>query len=148
MSFNKVCLIGNLGKDPEVRAMQNGGKVVNMTIATSESWRDKNSGERREKTEWHRITIFNEGLGGIAEKFLKKGSQVYLEGSLRTRKWTDDKGIERYTTEVVLGQFNGVIKLLDKRNADGGGEGSGETPSPAETPPETPNGPIDDDIPF
>lgn len=116
-SVNKVILIGNLGRDPESRSFQNGGKVVNLRIATSESWKDK-SGERKEKTEWHSVAIFNENLCTIAEKYLRKGSKVYLEGSLQTRKWTDNAGIEKYATEVVLQGFNAVLTLLDK--AEGG----------------------------
>ncbi len=120
-SVNKVILIGNLGKDPEVRTMQNGGKVVNLSIATSETWRDKNSGERQEKTEWHRVVIFNEKLGEVAEKYLKKGAKVYVEGSLQTRKWTDNSGAEKYSTEVVLQRFRGELTMLDGRGGGGGG---------------------------
>jgi single-strand DNA-binding protein len=120
-SVNKVILIGNLGKDPEVRSMQNGGKVVNLSIATSETWRDKNSGERQEKTEWHRVVIFNEKLGEVAEKYLKKGAKVYVEGSLQTRKWTDNSGAEKYSTEVVLQRFRGELTMLDGRGGGGGG---------------------------
>lgn len=112
-SVNKVTLIGNLGKDPEVRNTQSGGKVVNLTIATSESWNDKASGERKEKTEWHRVVIFNERLVDVSEKYLKKGRKVYLEGSLQTRKWTDQSGQEKFTTEIVLNQFRGELTLLD-----------------------------------
>jgi single-strand DNA-binding protein len=119
-SVNKVILIGNLGRDPEIRRMQNGNPVCNLSIATSESWRDKQSGERREKTEWHRVVIFNEGLCKIAENYLKKGSKVYLEGALQTRKYQDQSGAERYTTEVVLQGFNGNLTMLDGR--DGGGQ--------------------------
>ena len=120
-SINKVILIGNLGRDPEVRFSQDGKKIVNFSIATSETWKDKTSGERREKTEWHRIVIFSEGLAGIAERFLKKGSKVYLEGALQTRKWTGNDGIEKYTTEVILQGFNGTLTMLD-----GCGEGGGD----------------------
>lgn len=123
-SVNKVILIGNLGKDPEVRTMQNGGKVVNLSIATSETWRDKNSGERQEKTEWHRVVIFNDKLGEIAERYLRKGSKVYLEGALQTRKWTGNDGVEKTTTEVVLQRFRGELTLLDARG-EGGGSGGG-----------------------
>jgi len=122
-SLNKVMLIGNLGKDPEVRSFQNGGKVCSFSLATSENWKDKNSGERREKTDWHNISIFNENLVRIAEQYLKKGSKVYLEGSLQTRKWQDQSGNDRYTTEVVLQNFNGTLVLLDR--AEGGGAGGG-----------------------
>ncbi|MFM9978685.1 MAG: single-stranded DNA-binding protein [Sphingomonadaceae bacterium] len=120
-SLNKVMLIGNLGKDPETRSFQNGGKVCNFSIATSESWKDKNTGERREKTDWHNIAIFNENLVRIAEQYLKKGSKVYVEGALQTRKWQDQSGNDRYTTEVVLQNFNGTMVLLDGREGGGGG---------------------------
>src|SRR5438067_5232898 len=122
-SVNKVILVGNLGKDPEVRRMQDGRPVVNMSVATSESWRDKATGERKEKTEWHRVVIFNEGLAKIAEQYLKKGAKVYLEGQLQTRKWTDQQGIERYSTEIVLQGFNSALTMLDRA---GGGSGSGD----------------------
>jgi single-strand DNA-binding protein len=120
-SVNKVIIVGNLGRDPEVRSFQNGGKVVNLTVATSETWRDKSSGERKEKTEWHRVAIFNEALGKIAEQYLKKGSTVYLEGQLETRKWQDQSGADRYTTEIVLKQFRGELTLLGGRDSGGGG---------------------------
>jgi single-strand DNA-binding protein len=120
-SVNKVILIGNLGADPEVRTMGSGGKVVNMRIATSENWTDKQSGERREKTEWHTVVIFNENLGSVAERFLKKGSKVYVEGQLQTRKWQDQSGNDRYSTEVVLQRFRGELTLLDSRDGGGGG---------------------------
>ncbi len=120
-SLNKVMLIGNLGKDPEVRSFQNGGKVCNFSLATSENWKDKNSGERREKTDWHNIAIFNENLVRIAEQYLKKGSKVYIEGSLQTRKWQDQAGADKFTTEVVLQNFNGTLVLLDKAEGGGGG---------------------------
>src|SRR5579862_6101744 len=119
-SVNKVILIGNLGADPEVRRTQDGRPIVNLRIATSETWRDKNSGERKEKTEWHRVVIFSEGLCRIAEQYLKKGSKVYLEGQLQTRKWTDKDNIERYSTEVVLQGFNSTLTMLDGRGASGG----------------------------
>lgn len=120
-SVNKVILVGNLGKDPEVRSTQNGQKIVNFTLATSETWRDRQSGERREKTEWHRVAVFNPNLAEIAERYLRKGSKVYVEGQLQTRKWTDQNGQERYTTEVVLQQFRGDLTLLDSRGGGGGG---------------------------
>lgn len=120
-SVNKVILIGNLGKDPEIRTMQSGDKVASFSIATSESWKDKTSGERQERTEWHRIAVFNQGLVNIIERFVKKGSKVYLEGQLETRKWTDQSGVEKYTTEVVLRPFRGELTMLDSR----GGESSG-----------------------
>lgn len=126
-SVNKVILVGNLGRDPEVRYAQSGSKIVNMSVATSESWKDKQTGERKEKTEWHRIVIFNERLGDVAEKYLKKGSKVYLEGALQTRKWTDKSGQEKYTTEVVVDRFRGELTLLDAKG--GGGGGAGESPS-------------------
>jgi single-strand DNA-binding protein len=122
-SLNKVMLIGNLGKDPEVRTFANGGKVCNFSIATSESWKDRNSGERQEKTEWHNVAIFNEGLAGVAERYLKKGSKVYVEGQLQTRKWTDQNGQDRYTTEVVLRGPNAVMTMLDGAPGSGGGGG-------------------------
>ena len=118
-SINKVTLIGNLGRDPEVRFSQNGDKIANISIATSETWNDKSSGERKEKTEWHRVVIFNKFLADIAEKYLKKGSKVYLEGALQTRKWTDNAGVEKYTTEVVLGNFKGELTMLDGRGEGG-----------------------------
>ena len=118
-SVNKVILVGNLGRDPEVRAMQDNNSVVNLSVATSETWRDKNSGERRERTEWHRVVIFNERLADVAQKFLHKGSKVYLEGQLQTRKWQDQSGIDKYTTEVVLQRFRGELTMLDSRNDTG-----------------------------
>jgi single-strand DNA-binding protein len=123
-SVNKVILIGNLGRDPEVRSTQDSMKIVQLSIATSESWKDKMSGERKDKTEWHRVVIFNERLAEVAEKFLKKGSKVYVEGQLQTRKWTDKDGLEKYTTEVVLSRFRGELTMLDGR-AEGGGMGGG-----------------------
>jgi single-strand DNA-binding protein len=167
-SVNKVILIGNLGKDPEVRSMQNGGKVVNLSIATSETWRDKNSGERQEKTEWHRVVIFNEKLGEVAEKYLKKGAKVYVEGALQTRKWTDNAGVEKYSTEVVLQRFRGELTMLDGGKGGGGmgggggggmgdddefgggssGGGGGGRSSGGGGGGRKPAGPIDDDIPF
>ena len=124
-SVNKVIIVGNLGRDPEVRSFQNGGKVVNLRIATSETWRDKASGERKERTEWHSVAIFNEALGKIAEQYLKKGSTVYIEGQLETRKWQDQSGADRYTTEVVLRQFRGELTLLGGRDGGSGGGGGG-----------------------
>ncbi len=123
-SVNKVMLIGNLGRDPEIKTMQNGNRVANLSVATSETWRDKASGERKERTEWHRVVIFNDRLLDVAEKYLRKGSKVYLEGQLQTRKWTDQSGQERYTTEVVLQQFRGELTMLDARG-EGGGTGGG-----------------------
>lgn len=119
-SLNKVMLIGNLGRDPEVRNTQDGKKIVNMSVACSESWKDKHTGERKEKTEWVRVVIFNEGLASVAERYLKKGSQVYLEGKMQTRKWTDQSGAEKYTTEVVLQNFDGKLVMLGGKNEGGG----------------------------
>ena len=123
-SVNKVIIIGNLGRDPEVRTFQNGGKVCNLRIATSENWKDKNTGERREKTEWHSVAIFNDGLVRVAEQYLRKGSKVYVEGQLQTRKWQDQSGQDRYTTEVVLQGYGGTLTMLDGRS-EGGGMGGG-----------------------
>ncbi len=125
-SVNKVILVGNLGKDPEVRTTQDGTKIVNFTLATSETWNDRASGERKERTEWHRVVIFNENLGNIAEKYLRKGRKVYVEGSLQTRKWTDQSGQEKYTTEVVISRFRGDLTLLDR--GEDAGEGGGYQP--------------------
>ncbi|MFP4313241.1 MAG: single-stranded DNA-binding protein [Alphaproteobacteria bacterium] len=123
-SVNKVILVGNLGADPEVRSMQSGDRVVNLSVATSESWKDKSSGERREKTEWHRVVIFNQGLINVCENYLKKGSKVYIEGQLETRSWEQD-GQKKYTTEVVLRPYRGELTMLDSRNAGGAGTGGG-----------------------
>ena len=123
-SVNKVILLGNLGRDPEIRNTQDGNKIVNLSIATSEKWKDRASGEPRERTEWHRVVIFNENLARIAEQYLRKGSSVYVEGQLQTRKWTDQQGVEKYTTEVVLGRFRGELTLLGGRG-EGGGAGGG-----------------------
>jgi single-strand DNA-binding protein len=122
-SVNKVIIVGNLGRDPEVRSFPNGGKVVNLRIATSETWRDKQTGERKERTEWHSVAIFNEALGKIAEQYLKKGSTVYVEGQLETRKWQDQSGADRYTTEIVLRQYRGELTLLGGRDSGSGGGG-------------------------
>lgn len=124
-SVNKVILIGNLGRDPEVRSFQNGGKVCNLRIATGETWKDKNTGERREKTEWHSVAIFQEGLVRIAEQYLRKGSKVYIEGALQTRKWQDQSGQDKYSTEVVLQGYGGVLTMLDGRGDNQGGGGGG-----------------------
>jgi single-strand DNA-binding protein len=123
-SVNKVILVGNLGRDPEIRSTQDGTKVANLSLATSEQWRDRTSGERRERTEWHRVVVFNDKLCEVIEKYLKKGSKVYIEGQLQTRKWTDQSGVEKYTTEVVLQRFRGELTMLDGRQ-DGGGGGGG-----------------------
>jgi single-strand DNA-binding protein len=123
---NKVTLIGNLGRDPEVRQTQGGEDIVHLSIATSETWRDQASGERKQRTEWHRVVIFNDNLGKVAKAYLKKGAKVYLEGTLQTRKWTDQQGIEKYTTEVVLPRFRGELVMLDGRDDSGGGNGAEE----------------------
>jgi len=143
-SVNKVILVGNLGKDPEVRRMTSGDPVVNLSIATSENWRDKASGERKEKTEWHRVVIFNKNLAEVAEKYLRKGSKVYVEGQLQTRKWTDKDGAEKYSTEVVLQNFRGELTMLDGKNGGegGAGRGAGETPASFQ------RDELDDEIPF
>ena len=130
-SVNKVILIGNLGRDPEIRSTQDGTKIANLSVATSETWRDRNSGERRERTEWHRVVIFNDRLVDVVEKFLRKGSKIYIEGQLQTRKWTDQQGVEKYSTEVVLQRYRGELTMLDGRNEGsgggdfGGGQGGG-----------------------
>ena len=124
-SVNKVILVGNLGRDPEVRSTQDGAKIVNLSIATSERWKDRNTGEPREKTEWHRVVIFNENLGRVAEQYLRKGSNVYIEGQLQTRKWTDQQGVEKYTTEVVLQRYRGEMTLLGSRGDSGAGSSYG-----------------------
>nr|WP_321979692.1 single-stranded DNA-binding protein [uncultured Cohaesibacter sp.] len=126
-SVNKVILVGNLGADPDIRRTQDGRPICNLSVATSESWKDRNSGERRERTEWHRVVIFNEGLCRIAEQYLRKGSKVYLEGQLQTRKWQDQNGQDRYSTEVVLQGFNGNLTMLDNRGEGGGGFGGGQS---------------------
>ncbi len=161
-SVNKVILIGNLGKDPEIRTMQNGGKVANLSLATSESWKDKSTGEKKEKTEWHRVVIFG-NLADIAERYLKKGSKVYVSGSLQTRKWTDKDGAEKYSTEVVLQGFGGELTMLDGKSGGGGGGGgmgddvgggwdSGDSAPPARSgggaKKSGPRDDMDDDIPF
>jgi single-strand DNA-binding protein len=157
-SVNKVTLLGNLGRDPEVRSTQDGMKIVNLSIATSERWKDRNSGEQREKTEWHRVVIFNENLARIAEQYLRKGSTVYIEGQLQTRKWTDQQGVEKYTTEIVLQRYRGELTLLGSRQEGMGGGaigsgdmGGGQPASPSEqmSPPPLAGGDnLDDDIPF
>lgn len=147
-SLNKVMLIGNLGADPEVRRMQNGNPVVNLRIATSETWKDKNTGERKERTEWHSVVIFSEGLCKVAEQYLRKGSKVYVEGQMQTRKWQDQSGQDRYSTEVVLQGFNAVLVMLDGHGgAERGGPQPPNKPSYAEA---STGGPVDldDEIPF
>jgi len=150
-SVNKVILVGNLGADPEIRTMQNGGKVANLRLATSERWRDRNSGENREKTEWHRVVIFAEPLIKVAENYLKKGSKIYLEGQIETRKWQDQSGQDRYSTEIVLRPFRGELTMLDSRGGGGGGQefgGAYEGPSGDGERGGAPAGDFDDDIPF
>lgn len=145
-SVNKVILVGSLGRDPEIRALRDGSKVCNLSLATSENWKDKNTGERREKTEWHRVVIFNDRLAEVAEKYLKKGSKVYLEGQLQTRKWQDQSGADKYSTEVVLQKYRGELVMLDKREGlhpstvAAGGAPVG--------PSENPGAGLDDEIPF
>ena len=144
-SVNKVILVGNLGRDPEVRSFQNGGKVCNLRIATSETWKDRNTGERREKTEWHSVAIFSEPLARIAEQYLRKGSKVYIEGQLETRKWQDQSGNDRYSTEVVLRPYKSELVMLDnKSGSEGGGYGERSAPAPGAAP----AGGFDDEIPF
>jgi single-strand DNA-binding protein len=161
-SVNKVILVGNLGKDPEIRRTQDGRPIASLSVATSEQWRDKATGERKEKTEWHRVVIFSEGLAKVAEQYLKKGAKVYLEGQLQTRKWTDQSGAEKYTTEVVLQGFNSNLTMLDGRGGAGGASGgggfsdepngdfgsSGPVPRRAVAAGGGRNGDMDDDIPF
>ena len=157
-SVNKVILVGNLGKDPESRTFQNGGKVVSFPVATSENWKDRNTGERKEKTEWHNVSIFSEGLARVAEQYLKKGSKVYLEGQLETRKWQDQSGNDRYSTDVVLRNFNSAMVLLDSREGGGGGRGDfgggedfggGGSSRPQQRPqPAAFDTDLDDDVPF
>lgn len=148
-SVNKVIIIGNLGRDPEVRTFQNGGKVCNLRIATSEQWKDKNTGERRERTEWHSVAIFNTGLVGVAEKYLKKGSKVYLEGQLETRKWQDQSGQDRYSTEVVLRPYASEMTLLDgKGGGNSGGYAGGDAGAAQGGDQSAPSRDMDDEIPF
>jgi single-strand DNA-binding protein len=159
-SVNKVILVGNLGKDPEIRRTQDGRPIANLSVATSDTWRDKATGERKEKTEWHRVVIFNEGLCKVAEQYLKKGAKVYIEGALQTRKWTDQSGVEKYSTEVVLQGFNSTLTMLDGRGGGGGSfadESGGDFGSsgPVSSAPRRPvaaggggRSDMDDDIPF
>ncbi|MGE0045619.1 MAG: single-stranded DNA-binding protein [Hyphomonadaceae bacterium] len=155
-SVNKVILIGNLGKDPEVRRLNSGEPVVNLRIATSENWRDKSSGERREKTEWHNVVIFNENLAKVAEQYLRKGSKVYIEGQLQTRKWQDQSGVEKYTTEVVLQRFRGELTMLDGKGGgdsdrsfeDSGSFSGGGKKRVSDGPRESFSADMDDEIPF
>jgi single-strand DNA-binding protein len=163
-SVNKVILVGNLGKDPESRTFQNGGEVVSFSVATSESWKDRNSGERKEKTEWHNVSIFSEGLTRVAKSYLRKGSKVYLEGQLETRKWQDQSGNDRYSTDVVLRNYNSAMVLLDSRDSSGGGRGAfneeyddfggggggggGSTRTQSRPQPAAFDTDLDDDVPF
>ncbi|MGH6681830.1 MAG: single-stranded DNA-binding protein [Bradyrhizobium sp.] len=159
-SVNKVILVGNLGKDPEIRRTQDGRPIASFSVATSESWRDKTTGERKEKTKWHRVVIFSEGLAKVAEQYLKKGAKVYIEGQLQTRKWTDQSGAEKYATEVVLQGFNSNLTMLDGRGGGGGGGSFGDEPGdfgaagPSGTAPRrvaaapSRNSDMDDEIPF
>ena len=160
-SVNKVILVGNLGKDPEIRRTQDGRPIANLSVATSETWRDRATGERKEKTEWHRVVIFNEGLAKVAEQYLKKGAKVYVEGQLQTRKWTDQSGVEKYSTEVVLQGFNSTLTMLDGKGGGGsfsddmgGGGGDFGVSGPSSAAPRRPvpagarNNDMDDDIPF
>jgi single-strand DNA-binding protein len=150
-SINKVILVGNLGKDPEVRYNQDGSKIVNFSIATSEVWKDRTSGERKDRTEWHRIVIFNDRLAEVAERYLRKGSKVYLEGQLQTRKWTDNNGVERYSTEIILSKYKGELTMLDARNEGGmsmGGGGDQAEPSFGSSSHEDKSIALDDEIPF
>ena len=158
-SVNKVILVGNLGRDPEVRSMQDGRSMVNMSVATSDTWRDRQSGERKERTEWHRVVIFNEKLAEVAQKYIRKGSKVYVEGQLQTRKWTDQSGQDRYSTEVVLQRFRGELVLLDRRDGGGAADdygdsfggssdfGGGGSRQPAKPQPAF-DTELDDDVPF
>ena len=160
-SLNKVMIIGNLGADPEIRTFGNGGKVCNLRIATSETWRDKSTGERREKTEWHTVAIFSEGLVRVCEQYLKKGAKVYVEGALQTRKWQDQSGNDRYSTEVVLQGFNGTLTMLDGRSGGGGGDygggqsgggygnqSGGQSGNQSSGGQQSSNNDLDDEIPF
>lgn len=142
-SVNKVIIIGNLGRDPEIRSMPNGDRVANLSVATSESWKDKASGERKEKTEWHRVTIFNDNIVKVVESYVKKGSTVYIEGALQTRKWTDQQGVEKYSTEIVVSRFKGELTMLGGRS-----EGGGEARDPAPKQQPAPSYDLNDDIPF
>jgi len=159
-SVNKVILVGNLGREPEIRTMQNGGKVCNLSVATSERWKDRTTGENQERTEWHRVVIFDDRLADVAERFLQKGSKVYLEGELQTRKWQDQSGQDRYSTEVVLRRFRGVLTMLDSRGGGGsgaggggggdygGGGGGGDNFPQDDGMPSGPSNDLDDEIPF
>ncbi len=149
-SVNKVILVGNLGRDPEIRSFQNGGRVASFSIATSESWKDKASGEKKERTEWHRISVMNDNLVTVCERYLKKGAKVYIEGQLETRKWTDKDGQEKYTTEVVLRPYRGELTMLDSKGGSGGGSYGGDAPALSGGSPSSSSAApdLDDEIPF
>jgi single-strand DNA-binding protein len=151
MSINKVILVGNVGQDPEIRSTQDGREIANLSIATSESWKDKNSGEKKEKTEWHRLVVFSSGLVGIVKNYVKKGSKLYIEGSLQTRKWTDKDGVEKYTTEIVLQNFNSTLQILDSRDRASGGSDSYSSSNSSSSSRSNSNVSVeehDDEIPF
>lgn len=151
-SVNKVILVGNVGKDPEIRSTQSGGKIANLTVATSESWKDRNTGERKERTEWHRVAVMSAPLAEVVEKYVKKGSKLYLEGQLQTRKWTDQSGQERYTTEVVISGFGSQLVMLDSRPSDGAQPAPQQQSQPRQQPKPQPSEPayddLDDSVPF
>lgn len=153
MSINKVILVGNLGQDPEIRSTQDGREIASFSVATSDSWKDKNTGEKKDKTEWHRIVIFSQGLVGIAKSYLKKGTKVYLEGSLQTRKWTDAQGVEKYTTEVTLQNYNSTLQILDSKDRASGGSSENYSNNSGNTSSNRKNSDVvveenDDEIPF
>ena len=146
-SVNKAIIVGNVGKDPEVRSTNDGREIATLTVATSESWKDKSTGEKKEKTEWHRVVIFNDGLVNLVKNYVKKGSKLYIEGALHTRKWTDKDSVERYTTEIVLQGFGGVITMLDKNNGGGGNNSSESNDQPQQSSPSN-SDQLDDEVPF
>ena len=146
-SVNKAIIVGNVGKDPEVRSTNDGREIATLTVATSESWKDKSTGEKKEKTEWHRVVIFNDGLVNLVKNYVKKGSKLYIEGALHTRKWTDKDGVERYTTEIVLQGFGSVITMLDKNNGGGGNNSSESNDQPQQSSPSN-SDQLDDEVPF
>jgi single-strand DNA-binding protein len=151
MSINKVILVGNVGGDPEIRTTGDGREVANFSLATSESWKDKNSGEKKEKTEWHRVVIFSQGLVGVIKNYVKKGTKLYIEGSLQTRKWTDNQGVEKYTTEIVLQNFNSTLQILDSKDRSGGSSSSYDNHSSSNSRSQNSNISVedhDDEIPF
>ena len=151
MSINKVILVGNVGQDPDIRSTSDGRELANFSLATSESWKDKNSGEKKEKTEWHKVVIFSQGLVGIVKNYVKKGSKLYIEGSMQTRKWTDKDGVEKYTTEVVLQNFNSTLQILDSRDRNSSSSGDSYSSSQSSSKPKNTNVSVeetDDEIPF